>query len=217
MTDDMSEDNTRAILKSYSEQDSRIKVFFMDQNGGPGIARNNSIKNASGRYMAFLDSDDSWDSEKLERQISFMEEKDAALSYTSYRLIDESGTPVKRVIAKKEVGMKNMLRSNYIGCSTAIYDTLKLGKVYMPVVRKRQDYGLWLDIIRKTEVAYGLEDDLTDYNLRKGSLSSNKLKVVRHQWTFYRKVADLNIRQACLSMLFWFFYSVMGVKNRGEG
>lgn len=216
ITDDCSTDGTVEVVRSFAEVDTRIKLFRLSKNSGPGIARNNSIAEANGRYIAFLDSDDIWHPEKLKHQLTFMDAKSAELSFTSYAFYSSKGAFIKKIIAKEKVKMSDMLRANYIGCSTAIYDQSVLGKIYMPEIRKRQDYGLWVRIIEKCKVAYGLDISLTKYVVRPNSVSRNKLKVLKYQWVFYKKVVGLSYLNSVRSTLLWFFYSVLGIKNKGK-
>ena len=128
ITDDSSTDNTVEIIKKYTANDSRIKLFQLQENLGAGIARNNSIKFSNGRFIAFCDSDDIWFQNKLELQINFMIETNSELTYSGYREISEDGIPGKIRKAKPVLTYKEILRNNYIHCFTAIYDSLSLGK-----------------------------------------------------------------------------------------
>ncbi len=152
IVDDISPDNSNKIIESYCNRDNRIKLIKLDKNSGPAIARNTAIKNANGRYIAFLDADDLWEANKLEKQIKFMKEKDCALSYSYYKTMSENGDLLEKVLAPPlKLSYDDLLKTNYIGCLTAIYDTKKVGKVYMPLIKKRQDYGLWLKILKNTD------------------------------------------------------------------
>ena len=187
IVDDCSTDNSISIIDRYLE-DQRIKLIKLETNQGPAVARNISISAAQGRFIALLDSDDQWTPEKLELQISFMIEKDIALSYTEYRKVDEEGRIISGVIERPDrVNYQFMLNSNYIPCLTAIYDSHKLGKVYMPLILKRQDYGLWLDILKQVDYAYCIHKPLAYYRVRKNdSVSSNKVKSALYHWKILR-------------------------------
>lgn len=193
IVDDCSTDNSIDIVKEYQTKDSRVKLIQLARNSGPAVARNKAIEEARGRYIAFLDSDDIWFSQKLEKQIPFMKEKDAVLSYTSYQKIEEDGTPRGTVKVPVSVNYKKMLNSNYIPCSTAVLDSYKLGKVLMPNILKRQDYGLWLKILKMGHIAYGINEPLAYYRVRRCSVSSNKLIAAKYQWKVYREVEKLDI------------------------
>lgn len=192
ITDDCSTDGTWEFLQEITKKDNRIKVFRLNENSGPAIARNNSIFHAKGRFIAFLDSDDHWTPDKLEKQLNFMIINDYALSYTEYYLIDETGFKigVKNTLPEK-VDYKKMLETNYIGCLTAMYDLEKIGRVYMPNIIKRQDYGLWLKILKKIDYAYCLKESLAHYRVRTSSVSSNKLNLIKYNWKLFREIEGL--------------------------
>jgi teichuronic acid biosynthesis glycosyltransferase TuaG len=194
VTDDKSTDGTLLIVSEYAAKDQRIKFFQNDENLGAGGSRNRSIKEANGKYIAFLDSDDLWFSNKLEVQITFMLQNDVSFSYTWYQKFsnDGDGGLVKPKLA---VSYQELLYSNVIGCLTAIYDVDKLGKRYMPLIRKRQDMGLWLDILKDIDAAKAVPQVLAKYRVDSG-MTQNKLSVLRWQWLFYRNVVGLNLFQA---------------------
>ena len=135
---------------------------------------------------------------KLEIQITFMKKNDYALTYTEYFKVDEEGNVISSIVARPEkVNYKKMLRSNYIPCLTAIYDSAKLGKVRMPIILKRQDYGLWLTILKKIEYAYAINEPLAYYRIRRGdSVSSNKLKSAIYHWKILRDREHIGLPKA---------------------
>ncbi|EEY39694.1 glycosyltransferase family 2 protein [Vibrio mimicus] len=195
IVDDCSKDNSVEILKGYSEQDSRIRVIERQWNAGPAIARNVAIEESQGRFIAFLDSDDSWHPTKLEKQIPFMLANDIALSYTSYDKYDSDGKFLGSFVPPSKLSYKDLLKSNSIGCLTAIYDSDLIGKMYMPNIAKRQDMGLWLRILKKIDYAYGMPDILADYlAVQANSVSSNKLSAAKYQWRLYREVEKLDFK-----------------------
>ncbi|WP_319227420.1 glycosyltransferase family 2 protein [Draconibacterium orientale] len=207
ITDDCSTDETWNLLERYASRDKRIKIFKLDCNSGPGFARNNSINHASGRFIAFCDSDDQWKPDKLEKQLAVMLEKDCALSFSSYSVIDEDGNHKKNIIAKDEVDYRTMLRNNYIGCLTAMYDTEKVGKMYMPKIRKRQDWALWLSILKKSDKAFGIKEPLAIYRDRNDSISTNKLNLLKYNRAIYREVEGFSkFKSNLLILRFLFFY-----------
>ena len=190
IVDDNSKDNSLEIIKSF--KDSRIKSFHNGRNLGAARSRNRAIKKAKGRYIAFLDSDDLWKEDKLEKQISFMQKNSIDFSYSAYDLIDEEDKLLGSFTPPKKVNYKDLLKTCSIGCLTAIYDTKNFGKVYMPDIPKGQDYGLWLKILKKIEFAYSFDEPLAIYRIRKKSISSNKLKAIKHQWNIYRNLEKLS-------------------------
>lgn len=197
VVDDGSTDDTVAMVQARAEAEPRLKLLRMARNGGPAASRNLGIEHARGRYIAFLDSDDLWAPDKLARQIPFMADRGAPLSYTAYRKIDEDGTPCGGPIAVPlSIDYRALLNSSMIGCLTAVYDTRILGKVAMPLIAKRQDYGLWLQILRAGHVAHGLPEPLACLRKRQGSVSSNKLSATWYTWKVYRDLERLPLPRA---------------------
>ena len=193
IVDDCSTDNTANIIGDYERSDDRVKLFSTSQNSGPAVARNIAIEKAGGRFIAFLDSDDVWVVEKLEKQIAFMKAKGAALSYTAYEKMDEQGRLFNRIVSvPSTINYEGLLSASVIGCLTAVYDTKIVGKVFMPDIIKRQDYGLWLRILRPGYIAYGLNESLAYLRKRKNSVSSNKFLAVSYVWKLFREVEKLN-------------------------
>ena len=153
LVDDCSSDESETLIKSFQKEDSRIKYHRLDTNSGAGIARNKAIELSEGKYIAFLDSDDQWYPEKLEKQLSFMQENDYHFTFTDYDMVDEAGKELnKRVRCKPVLTYNKALYKNPIGCLTVIYDVGFFGKQYMPSIRKRQDYALWLQVVTNPEV-----------------------------------------------------------------
>ena len=206
ITDDGSIDPlTISILKDYAAKDPRVKVKFLEKNSGPGFARNESIRRAEGRYIAFCDSDDRWFPDKLEKQLALMLARDCGLVYSSYVICDDKDRETGINIAPHRVSFRMMKRDNKIGCSTAMYDTKKLGeKYFMPDLRKRQDWALFLTIIKKCRMAYGIEYPLAYYRNRRRSVSSNKLSLVKYNIRVYEKVLGFSKPKAYLYFLFLF-------------
>jgi len=198
IVDDLSTDYGPEIIKKYCEEDSRIKLITLEKNSGPAVARNTAIEKAEGRFIAFLDSDDQWTPNKLKVQIAFMKENNFALTYTEYVKVDEEGNTISDVIPRPEkVNYEKMLNSNFIPCLTAIYDSATLGKVYMPLILKRQDYGLWLKILKKIDYAYAIHEQLAYYRVRKNdSVSSNKVKSAVYHWKILREVEHVPLLKA---------------------
>ena|SRR5690554_904730 len=208
MVDDCSTDKSIEIAQKYAAQDSRIKVLQLEKNSGAAVARNTAIEAAQGRYIAFLDSDDKWLPHKLETQIQFMEDNDVAFNYAAYEKLNEQGEVVGTVGVPEKVSYSDLLKVCSIGCLTAVYDTQKLGKIYMPLIRKRQDLGLWLRILKKTPYAYGVQEVLGQYQLRSDSISANKRSAAQFTWKLYREVEQLNF---FVAGYYFAHYAVNGV------
>jgi glycosyltransferase involved in cell wall biosynthesis len=206
ISDDGSTDQlTLSILKEYAEKDSRVKVEYYSGNNGPGFARNKSIERAQGRYIAFCDSDDRWFPEKLERQIALMEEKNCALSCTSYIICDSNNKETGIVIAPEKITFSMEKHDNKVGCLTAIYDTRLLGrKYYMPLLRKRQDWALFIEILKQVGVAYTIQEPLAYYRQRSSSVSSNKFSLIKYNVKVYETVLGFPKWKANLYFFFVF-------------
>lgn len=208
--DDASEDKTPSLVEAWKKRDSRIQLIQNTENLGAAQARNKGISAARGRFIAFLDSDDKWLPHKLHTQVQFMQTKGAAISYSDYLKINETGKVVGSFRAPAHADYGSLLRSNVIGCLTAMYDTSILGKRFMPDILKRQDYALWLSILRDGHIAYGINEALGCYRLRSNSLSANKIQAARYQWKVYREVEKLPL---LFSVRLFFQYGLKGFRK----
>ena len=217
ITDDCSTDNSRDIIEEYAAKDSRIKLLKLKENSGAGVARTNSIQAAKGRFMAFCDSDDRWYPDKLEKQLAFMQENDCYLSYTSYDVCSETGEIIGYVKCLNNLTKSKILRDNGIGCLTAIYNAEKIGKHYMPKMRKRQDWCLWIDIISKIGVANGFQKSLALYRDRANSISSNKIEMLKYNYEVYHTFLKKNPAVAWFMLIFkfipYYFYKKLKQKS----
>lgn len=200
ITDDASsEQATKDILTAYANKDPRVKVKYFDKNHGPSFSRNDSINRAKGRYIAFCDSDDIWFPNKLERQIAYMNKKHCALCYGSYIIENEDGDEIGIVNAPKRITFNKLKKDNKIGCSTAIYDIKLLGKKYfMPNLIKRQDWAMFLTILRDCHEAFAITEPIAYYRKRKNSVSSSKFKLVKFNILVYKKVLSYSRIHATL-------------------
>ena len=213
ITDDCSTDHTIDIIKKYQKRDSRIKLFLLNKNQGAGAARNNSIKEANGRYIAFCDSDDQWKKNKLELQLTFIKNNKLLFSFTDYDVVSEDNQFVKRIKCPYRMTYSKLLKNNYVGCLTAIYDKEKLGKMYMPMIRKRQDWVLWLNIMSKIKNTKGLNDSLSIYRTRAGSVSRGKLHLIKYNWKVYRQELKFTFFASLMYLIqFLFFYTLKKLK-----
>jgi len=212
IVDDCSSDNSNEIIKEYIKKDERIRLIKLEKNSGPAVARNRAIKEAKGRYIAFLDSDDLWLPDKLKKQIKFMEKNNLSFTYSAYKLINEEDKELGIFIPKEEIKYEDLLKTNYIGCLTAIYDSEKLGKLYMPNILKRQDYGLWLKILKQIKKTKAILEPLAIYRIRKKSVSSNKIKAAKYQWKIYREVEHLNLVKSMYYFMSYIFYGIKKYK-----
>ncbi|QXP74532.1 glycosyltransferase family 2 protein [Tenacibaculum sp. AHE15PA] len=209
ITDDGSTDKTIDIIKEYQQKTTKIKLFQLEKNGGAGIARNNSIKNASGRFIAFCDSDDVWKYDKLDKQVNFMLKNNLSFTYSAYQKMNEQGVKGAKIFPPKKTTFNSLLKSCTIGCLTAIYDTNVLGKRYMPTIRKRQDYGLWLTIFKDIKHTEGIYDEvLAFYRVRSNSISSNKFKAAVYHYRVLRECGEVSFLN---SIYLFLHYSIKGL------
>lgn len=206
--DDCSKDLSHEVIKAHVKQDSRIKFINFEQNSGAAVARNVGIKNASGRFIAFLDSDDTWHPKKLEQQVMFMLKHEYAFTYTKYHQVNENGDRIGELYCPLRVNYRKLLNTCVIGCLTAMYDTHKLGKVYFPLNSTREDFALWLKILKEIDYAYCLSEDLASYTVRFNSSSANKFKAAKGNWHLYRKVEGLSI---IVSSYYFLNYAIRGI------
>ena len=211
MVDDASRDRSLDVVSELAEEDSRIRVIALAANKGAAMARNTALREARGRYMAFLDSDDVWLPRKLERQVSFMRETGAALTCAAYHRIDEAGQRLGTFGVPERIAYRDLLRTCYIGCLTAMYDTAAPGKVEFPLARRRQDWALWLRLLRRVDFARGIQEPLALYRLWSDSVSGNKLATSLHTWHMYRRLEGLSWGTSAHSFA---HYAVRGVLRR---
>lgn len=208
VVDDASSDASVDLVQALCVEDERIRLIQLEQNSGAAVARNTAIESARGRYIAFLDGDDLWLPHKLERQLTFMLETGTAFSYSAYERIDEAGGCLTTIGVPESLRYQELLQTNYIGCSTAIYDTSLVGKVFMPTNTKREDLATWLGILKVTRCAYGLNHILTQYRVYSGQSSRNKATMAKENWKLYREIEGLNFIQ---SAFYFGHYAVRGL------
>lgn len=205
VVDDGSKDASAQIVKELAKKDSRIKLL-QQSNAGSAAARNNGIRNAKGRYIALLDSDDLWHCNFLSEQLQFMKEKKALCVNCSYERIDgESKQILHPIIAKPEIKYSDMMRMNYVGCLSGLYDASVYGKVYLHEELKsiRDDYAYWLDIVKLVGTIYGNPKVLCSYRVLSTSTTGNKWKLVAKQYSFYRSYLNLSKLKSVINVIQW--------------
>lgn len=213
ITDDGSNDSTSAIINDFELKDIRIKHFKLNENSGAAVARNNSISKSKGRFIAFCDSDDTWNVDKLEKQIDFMLSNDIHFSYSYYNVIDESSNFLSKIETRDRVMYNDLLITCDIGCLTAVYDVEFFGKVYMYEIRKRQDYTLWLKLLKRTKYAYAYKESLANYRYRKGSISSNKIKAIVYVFKVFYKIENFSFLVSLYHTILYAFFGFLKYKN----
>lgn len=211
IVNDNSKDNTIKIIKEYD--DKRIKLVESDINHGAAMSRNIGIKKASGRYITFIDADDYWVNDKLEKQIDFMNTMHCAFSFTGYEFADcDLNLTGKKVIVPISLNYKQALRNTTIFTSTVMFDTAIISKddIQFPLV-KSEDTALWFNILKKGYKAYGLNEILSYYRRSANTLSSNKLQAIKRMWNLYRKQQGLSLIYSAYNFI---FYAINAVKRR---
>lgn len=210
LIDDCSTDSSASIIKSYGEQDARINYIKLDKNSGAAVARNKGLENAQGRFIAFVDSDDKWYREKLEKQLAFMQENKRGFTYTKYERISEKGEFIGAPDFPNKLNYSDLLKNTAIACSTVIIDKSIIGDFRMPLVRKGQDTATWLKILKEHDYAFLVDEVLNQYRSREGSLSSDKLGALKRTWNTYRNIERLPIYKA----IYYFGYYVWNAIRR---
>jgi len=212
LVDDDSTDKTQQIITKYSRKYKKIKSIILNKNSGVANARNVAIQNSKGRFIAFLDSDDYWHKDKLSLQLDFMIKNNFAFTFTSYQPISNDEKKKYRIIhAPKKMNYDKYLKNTIIGCLTVVIDKEKTGKFLMPNINSSQDMALWLNLMKKGFVAYGLKLNLASYRIVKGSNTSNKFKAIKDVWFVYRQHENLNF---IYSLWCFTFYVVNAIRKR---
>lgn len=198
LVNDQSTDNSQFIIEEFAKEDNRIKVINLAENSGAAVARNTGIAASKGQYIAFVDSDDVWDNDKLIRQIAFMQKGGIAFSYTDFRLVDEQGSVLKeKANVPLSLDYTGLLKNTAIACSTVMIDREQIGDFRMPLVRKGQDTATWLQIMRETGIkAYGITLPLNSYRQVAGSISSDRIGALKRTWNTYYNLEKLPLPKA---------------------
>lgn len=211
IVNDNSCDSTVNAITPYLN-DKRIKLINNIQNLGGAGSRNVAIEQSKGRYIAFLDSDDLWHADKLSSHIEFMRENNVGFSYSNYQQFynDKNNT---LITAPVRVNYKQMLKSNFIGCLTVVYDTTLFGKFYFPETKKRHDFALWLNMLKKFDYAYNVGEVLANYRVHNASLSSNKKDAFQSYFYILHNLEGLGSFKAFLNTTLFTILSLLKKKN----
>ena len=218
LIDDGSTDGSAALAARLALGDPRIWALVPGGNRGAAAARNLGLVQARGRHIAFLDADDRWHPEKLSRQLAFMVETGAALSYTAYLRVDPEDRLIAHQRAWPVLDYRAMLGPNRMGCLTVIYDRARLGDQPMPEIPLQHDYALWLRLLRLGGPARGLDEPLACCRIARGSLSSDKAAAVRDIWRVWRREEGLSWAASLGALWRYGTYSLRHrVMQRGRG
>lgn len=213
LVDDGSTDGSTETIKRIVEDDvtNRVIPLFPDKHGSAAKARNYGLENAKGRYIAFLDADDLWETDKLSKGLAFMQEKNAGFMFTGYEFADAEGKGTGKIVKVPEtLNYRQALKNTTIFTSTVLIDTEKIDRslIMMPEI-KSEDTATWYQILRNGYLAYGLNENLVKYRRVTGSLSSNKLEAIRRIWNLYRKAEKLSVIYSAYNFVFWAFRAVL--------
>ena len=213
LIDDGSSDQTYQILQDFT--DERIKIYQNDKNRGPSYTRNRGLSLAKGEYIAFLDSDDLWEKEKLSKQLNFMQKNHHSFTFTSYKLVDEQGQDIHRVVhVPEKVNYQELLCNTVISTITVMFESKLKQYLQMPEnIENGEDFSAWLNVLKHIPYAYGLDCVLSSYRQVSSSLShdrgmGNRLKRV---WYVYRKIEKISYTR---SLMFLLKYSFNTLKKR---
>ncbi|WP_420488181.1 glycosyltransferase family 2 protein [Gottfriedia acidiceleris] len=192
IVDDCSSDNTCSVIKYYIDTDVRIHLIKQTHNGGVVKARNTALNIAKGQFVAFLDSDDKWKKDKLQKQLEFMKSNGYAFTFTAYEYMKDNSNKINKVVhAPNHQSYRQGLKNTIIGCLTVMVDRNQTGAFYMPELLHGEDHFTWLGLMKKGFYAYGLDECLSEYRVSNNSLSANKVKALKLQWNNYRSIANL--------------------------
>jgi len=213
LVEDCSKDDSCRVLKDITGrlQDARIRVIYKEKNEGAAKARNTGLMAATGQYLAFLDADDIWNETKLEKELAFLQEKEASFVFTAYEFGDENGVGIGKIVKVPEVlTYKQALSRTVIFTSTTLFDVQKIGKklLTMPDVPS-EDSATWWQILKAGHVAYGYQEVTTIYRRPLKSLSSNKGKAIQRIWYLYREVEKLSLFTSVCCFVSWAFRATL--------
>ena len=213
LVDDCSKDNSCEVIDSYLKErpDERIRLIKKDKNEGAALSRNRGIREAKGRYIAFLDADDVWLAHKLQMQMEFMKQEGAGFVFSAYEFGDEEAVGTGRIVHVPDTLIyKKALSRTVIFTTTVLLDTEKISKdlIYMPNVPS-EDSATWWQILRAGHEARGIDEVLAIYRRPGKSLSSNKLKAIQRIWYLYREVEKLPLLTSCIAFVGWAYRALM--------
>ena len=208
LCENKSTDSTLEILKEMS--DPRIKVLNLTDVDNAADARNAGVKEADGRYIAFLDADDLWQKDKLKKQISFMREKNAEFCFTGYEFADENAKPLGKIVkVPATISYNEALKNTTIFTSTVAFDMSVLTKEQIKMLNvPSEDTALWWKLLRTGVKAYGLNENLVYYRRPSKSLSSNKIEAIKRIWRLYREQEELSLPKSIACFIGWAFRAV---------
>jgi teichuronic acid biosynthesis glycosyltransferase TuaG len=210
IVDDSSTDQTVTIVEQLIKKDSRIRLFQLDKNSGAGIAREKALSIANGDYISFLDADDLWKPQKLEKQLQFLKENKVPFTFSFYDCIDEKGNTLNRIVeAPRNLTYHQLFFCNYVGNLTGIYEVNFFGKIAISATRKRQDWMVWLTILKKIRKAKPVPESLAFYRIRDNSLSASKVDLLKHNFAVYRNFHGFSYISSLFIMIGFLFTQLL--------
>lgn len=209
IVDDCSTDRSSEIVRKIQKTDTRIKYYKNLKNCGIAQSRNRAIELASGRYLAFLDSDDKWYPEKLELQIQKMQQEQIVFCYSACDVIDDQGKKINVRHVPEKLEYKELLKGNIIPCLSVVLDRYGIEHISMPLI-PHEDYATWLNILKNCKIAYGINEVLGSYRIVNTSKSRNKIKAAVWTWNIYRKHLNMKFFEVCY---YFCFYVVNAIKK----
>lgn len=205
LVDDASTDQTQTIITTFLT-DKRIQFYPLEINSGTGVTRNFGVSKAVGKYISFLDADDLWKPEKLEKQIDFLKKNNLPFTFSFYDCIDEQGNSLnRRIEAPRNLSYRQLFFCNYVGNLTGIYDVEYFRKISISNIRKRQDWMHWLTILKKIKTAKPVPESLAFYRIRENSLSTFKTALIQYNFAVYRQFHGFNFIVSCFCMIGFLF------------
>ncbi len=210
IVDDCSTDKTVSIIQDFARNDSRIKLVCLAKNSGTGVARSIAMQQIKGQFVAFLDADDLWKPNKLSVQLAFMKQHQLPFTFCFYECINEAGLSLHKTIkSPKKLSYRQLFFCNYIGNLTAIYKRSFFENITVSSIRKRQDWMLWLFILKKIKTAKPVPESLAFYRIRENSLSASKINLLQHNFNVYRLFHQYNWFISGVCMLGFLFTQLL--------
>lgn len=205
LVDDCSKDESYEIACAYAKADARIRPIRQEKNQGAAKARNRGVQEARGRYLCFLDADDIWEPDKLEKQLAFVMEEEIPFCFMGYEFADEAARGLGKIVhVPKTITYHEALKNTTIFTSTVMIDRSQIADedIFMPEIAS-EDTATWWKILKKYGKGYGLDENLVRYRRSANTLSSNKLEAIRRIWCLYRKQENLSLIKSLYCMVFW--------------
>ena len=211
--DDCSKDNTYRYMKKLAEKDKRIRIFQNKVNSGSAATRNYGVRLARGEWIAFLDGDDLWREDKLEKQLAAAERSGAEIIYCSYSMVDKDGRRLSDFLVPERTSYSEMLEENVLGCSTVLLSRRIFSGFQFSTEYYHEDYALWLQLLRLGFPAFACRDVLVDYRILNGSRSNDKLRSAKHRWLIYRKAERLSFVSSAHAFAGYIRHGIEKYKN----